>query len=254
MALKDRLKSSEIFYNNISGFYDGMINFSSSLLKRKDLLNKFTAGKIKTAADLGCGTGLDSISLAMNGIAVNGFDISAEMIRQAKLNAKKAGLKNISFHKSSVEKIPSAYHNKFDLAVSLGNTLANLNEKKLCDAVLKINKLLDKEGILIIQVLNYAKLLKDNERIVNINSANDELFVRFYDFFPGYINFNILKADNKDYSKRELFTTIVYPHGTRIFSELLKINNFRNIKFYGSLDFIPYQKYQSKDLIITAEK
>jgi ubiquinone/menaquinone biosynthesis C-methylase UbiE len=254
MALKDRLKSSEIFYNNISGFYDGMINFSSALLKRKDLLNRFSSGKIRTAADIGCGTGLDSISLAMNGISVTGFDLSSEMINQAKVNAKNAGVENINFHKSSIEKIPASYHNKFDLAVSLGNTLANINEKKLHDAVAKINKLLNKNGVIVIQVLNYAKLIKENDRIVNINSADNELFIRFYDFLPGYINFNILKINNRDYLKRDLYTTTVYPHGTAIFSALLKKNNFRNIKFYGSLDFSPYKRYHSKDLIITAEK
>lgn len=249
---KDKLKSNEDFYNSISVFYDGMVNFSSALLRRKNLLKNLITDKLSTAADLGCGTGMDSISLAMNGINVTGFDSSEEMINKAKENSSNAGY-NINFQKFSLDRIPSAFYSKFDLVVSLGNTLANLNEKKLNIAIVKISRLLKQDGKLVIQILNYKKIVKDKVRIVNVNSEGDDLYIRFYDFLPDRINFNILKIHKIDNSKRELYTTVVYPHSKELFLKVLKENNFKHIKFYGGLDLKPYKKNGSSDLVIIAE-
>lgn len=253
MVSKNKLKSSENFYNNISTFYDEMVSFSSALQRRKDLIKKFITANTHSAADLGCGTGMDSIALAMKGINVTGFDISAEMISKAIENAKTAGL-DISFQKSGIEKIPGKYFNKYDLAVSLGNSLANIDEKSLNTGISKIYKLLKDKGVVVIQILNYSKIINSGERIVNINSNQDSIFIRFYDFLPLHINFNILKINKLDYSQREFHTTLIYPHDRKVFSNLLKKNKFKKIKFYGNLDLKPYDRNTSNDLVVVAEK
>lgn len=253
MVLKNRQKSSTDFYNDISAFYDEMVGFSSALQRRKDLLKKFITDKTSSAADLGCGTGIDSIALSMNGLRVTGFDISEEMIKKAKSNAKKSRVK-IPFIKSGIDKIPVMFYNKFDLVVSLGNSLANLDEKMLIAGVPKMHKLLKQEGLLVVQILNYTRILKDKERIVNINEGGDSIIIRFYDFLPTKLNFNILKINKNDYSKRELNTTSIYPYDKKTFLSLLKKNGFRKIKFYGSLDLKPFDKFTSNDLVIIAEK
>lgn len=253
MVSKGRLKSSENFYNDISTFYDEMVGFLSALPRRKELIKKFVTEKTIFAADLGCGTGMDSIALAMNGVTVTGFDVSAEMIEKANKNAKSSSL-DISFIKSSIDKIPEKYYNKFDLSVSLGNSLANLNEKMLDMGISKIYKLLKDKGVLVIQVLNYARIIKSGERIVNINSNEDSIYIRFYDFLPTHINFNILKMNKLDYSQRELSTTAIYPHDKKVFLVLLKKNGFRKMKLYGNLDLKQFEKYTSNDLVIIAQK
>ena len=69
---------NEKFYNEVSPFYDSMISMEKSLIRRKTFYESvFTNKHIKVVADLGCGSGLDSLALASMGLKVSGFDSSA---------------------------------------------------------------------------------------------------------------------------------------------------------------------------------
>jgi len=231
-----------------------MINFESALERRKDVLKKFLNDEMRFAADFGCGSGLDSISLSKLGLKVTAFDLSKEMIEKAKQNSKKTNTE-IEFHQSSLDKIASSkFKNKFDFAVSLGNTLANLDLKKLETAFQKISSMMKSNGKLLVQILNYSAVLKNDERIINIGKSGDEYFVRFYDFYSEHLNFNIIKFNKDKTSEREFFTTKLFPHDKNIFEKILKANGFGKIQFFGSLNSEKFNKNESKDLIIFAVK
>jgi len=119
--MKNNISKSSYFYDDISCFYDEMISFENTLKSRHIAIKNLITPAMKYAADLGCGSGLDSISLALAGLDVTAFDISAGMIEIAKRNSLSRGLK-INYVMSSIDKISIEYHNKFDIAVSLGNT------------------------------------------------------------------------------------------------------------------------------------
>ena len=93
------------FFNLIASDYDEMVSFAQSVKKKKEAFTSIIKSSMKTAADLGCGTGADSIALASLGLKVTGFDPSSEMIRVANENAKKEKL-DIAFHISSIHEIP----------------------------------------------------------------------------------------------------------------------------------------------------
>jgi len=251
--MKNVISVPSAFYDNISGFYDEMISFDSSLKSRYELLKNFIKPRMKTAADLGCGTGLDSISLALAGLEVTAFDISEGMIKEAAKNAVKKGV-NIKFVNTEIDKIPAEYHKNFDLAVSLGNTLANLNPKTTKAALNNSRKILKKNGMLIIQLLNYELIRKINKRIVKISSVNDKTIIRFYDIFKDKFYFNILKFSNSNPSEYELNTSAIYPYNKKSINEMLKCAGLSNIKFYGSLKLDKFEKSLSGDLVITAFK
>jgi ubiquinone/menaquinone biosynthesis C-methylase UbiE len=251
--MKNAISGSSAFYDNISGFYDEMISFDNSLLYRSGLMKNFIHSGMKTAADLGCGTGLDSVSLALAGLDVTAFDISQGMIEEAKKNSSGRGL-NINFINSGIDKIPKEFYDKFDLAVSLGNTLANLNPKTLKKALVKTRKILLKNGMLVIHLLNYEMIKKTNKRIVKISNGNDNTIIRFYDIFKNKFNFNILKFRNSNSSEYEFNSSAIYPYNKKSINEILKQAGFRNIKFYGSLKLDKFEKDSSGDLVITAFK
>lgn len=240
-----------VFYDNISVFYDEMVNFDTSLTIRGGLLKDFILPGMKTAADLGCGTGLDSVSLAMAGLNVTAFDISSGMIQLAEKNSIKRGL-NIKFINSGIDKISKEFYNKFDIAVSLGNTLANLRPKTLKNALIKISKILHKKGMLVIQLLNYEKIRKTNKRIVRISNGKDKTIIRFYDIFKDKFNFNILKFNSSNPAEYEFNTSVIYPYKKKSMSEILMDSGFTDIKFFGSLKLDKFEKNSSGDLVITA--
>jgi glycine/sarcosine N-methyltransferase len=241
------------FFDNVSDFFDNMTNAPAVISKRKVLLRKLLPSGAKTAVDLGCGTGADSISLGLNGMDVTGFDISGKMIKKAKMNSKKYNLK-LNFFNYPVDNIPLRFNNSFDTAVSLGNSLALIDDKKIGKSIKKIFNILKPGGIFILQILNYSAIEKTGSRIVNITRNPLNTYVRFYDLFKMPLNFNILRFDNSNPDDFELHTTEVYPYDKKFLTSVLKKNGFEKILSYSSLNRDNFYNLKSKDLIIIAYK
>ena len=240
------------FYNDLSSDYDSMLNIDKVINNRTSSLKKFIKREYKNAIDIGCGTGADSIALAMNGLNVNGYDTSEKMIKKAKLNAKGKNLK-IRFSNSPVQDIKSTYNSKIDIVVSLGNAVANINTVTLNSIIRKVHKLLKTNGIFIIQILNYELIRKSNKRIVNITKSKDSLFIRFYDFAKNKLIFNVLRINNssQDFS---LISTELFEHKRNNLKAILKQAGFSGIRFYSDLNESLFNSKESKDLIIIAKK
>ena len=247
------MKSNNTFYNSASAYYDKMIDFDSALQKRKILLSNFIYEKIKSVADVGCGTGVDSISLSQLGLNVTSFDPSAEMINTARTNSEKHNSK-IDFFNFSADEIPKTFYNKFDLVVSLGNTLANIPSGKIEKSVAKLFKLLKNDGRVLIQILNYQKILKEKERIVNITKQDDEYFIRFYDFGKKDLTFNILKFNSDQTSRKELISTKIFPYKAKELKKVFIETGFKKIELFGGLDKKPFDVKASSDLVLIAQK
>jgi ubiquinone/menaquinone biosynthesis C-methylase UbiE len=74
------------FYDELASDYDEMISFEKSVEKKKNLFKNFLSSEMKSAADIGCGSGVDSIALSLSGLKVTAFDPSSEMLKIAKSN------------------------------------------------------------------------------------------------------------------------------------------------------------------------
>ena len=244
--------SNEKFFDVVSETYDNMISFKDSVEKKNLLLKEFINDKTKSAADLGCGTGIDSISLSNLGLKVTAFDISEGMINKAKQNAERENVQ-INFINKSITEISEEHFNKYDFVVSLGNSFANLDSQQLSNSIKIIRRMLTPTGKCLIQILNYIPILENQERIINITRDDNFHFVRFYDFEEGFLRFNILKyfiQDPKDY---KLISTKIYPHVIFDFEKLFAEAGFKSINYFGGLNKSRFEKETSKDLVIFAE-
>lgn len=230
-----------------------MIDFDSALQKRSILLSNFIDDKIKSVADVGCGTGVDSISLTRLGLKVTAFDSSDEMINTAKENSKRLNAQ-IDFYNYPASQITKEFYHKFDLVVSLGNTIANIPPKQLVKSFNKFYKMLKREGKVLIQTLNYEKILQNKERIVNITKRESEYFIRFYDLGKQDLIFNILKFNADQTSEKELISTIIFPYNAKDLKQILRQTGFKKIKMYGVLDKSPFKTKTSNDLVLQATK
>lgn len=241
------------FYNTLSADYDSMINFDASLLKRKDALKIFILPEDETAADLGCGSGLDSIALTQLGLKVTGFDISEDMLKAAISNTTryKAGAEFLPF---PMNRVPKLYNNKFSFAVSLGNSIANIEKKKLIPSLARMYSLLKPGGHILIQILNYDRILAAKERIVGITQKENCTFIRFYDFEKEKTFFNILKIENAEKTKHTLITTEIFPYKSNALIKLFKDAGFKKIQKYGGLNKSDYIAGKSPDLVVSAFK
>lgn len=105
-----------------------------------DFLSTAAPGR---ALDLGCGTGTNAITLAINGWQVTGIDFAAQAIRNARRKAVKANL-HIDFRLGDVTDLEDITV-FFDLALDIG-CLHALNEERLTDYAQGLQRLVRPGG------------------------------------------------------------------------------------------------------------
>lgn len=244
-----KMKSAK-FYNEIAGFYDKMIDFEKNLELRINAYERIfpVPGK---CADIGCGVGLDSIALAKNGHDVQAFDISAEMVSEAKLNAAKYGVT----YKAQVASFATiGKKEKYNYVVSVGNTIAHLSPVELEKGLKKIYSILLPGGKLFLHILNYSLILRESKRINNIAVRDSQVIIRFYDLDKEKIGFNILTFDTGRPREFKLVQTVHYPHTASEIGQLLKKAGFGEIKLSSDFAGRAFSVRNSKDLFIEAYK
>lgn len=246
------LLPSDTFYNSISDFYEKMIDFEKNLELRKDAYQRIFSEK-GVSADIGCGIGLDSIALALNGHDVTAFDVSPKMIEEAKKNAAKYKV-DIEAQTHSFASLPKRYNRRFNYVVSVGNTIAHLDNKQLERAIKKIYSLLLPGGKVFLHILNYGLIKKENKRINNIANRDGKIIIRFYDFRKNNLDFNILSFQQNSPKEFKLVTTKHYPHTKNEIEFYLKSAGFGKIKFMKNFTGEKFNSRNSKDMFIEAVK
>jgi len=242
------------FYNAFAEQYNSMIDFENALPRRINLISGFVEKHYDTAADLGCGSGIDSISISNIGLRVVAYDPSSEMLNLAREKAIETNTGNIKFSEFPISEIPEEYYNKFDFITSLGNTISNISNEDISSSINNIFRLLKGNGRVIIQIVNYNRLIAKEERILNIASKGDKTYIRFYDYFEDHINFNILSFTTELPENRSLITTKVYHHKSELLKKLFKAAGFTSINIYGDLNKSQFDVVTSKDIVVVAEK
>ncbi len=245
--------TTDEFFNQAAGFYDEMIQFGTALERRREQLANILPSDKKKVADLGCGSGLDAVAAALAGHSVTCFDLSQNMLEQAKRNGEENGV-TLKTVQSDMKHINASFHNSFDFIISTGNTLA-LMERESAGAVLrKIYALLTHGGTAVVQLLNFDKILKTKERILAITKHGDRHYIRFYDFHTGHIDFNILRFNGTTPSERELITTKLYPHTHDDLIKRVEAAGFNSVRVFGGLQMQEYQPHQSNDMCLVLKK
>ncbi|MFH1892834.1 MAG: class I SAM-dependent methyltransferase [Candidatus Zixiibacteriota bacterium] len=244
------------FYENLADRYDLMTRFDQRIVKDGNVLRAWVEKYgIKSAIDVACGTGLHSILLAKMGVQTVGTDISKPMLDRARENAVRQDVV-VDFRQVSMEHLGESVDQRFDALFCLGNSLPHiLNESDLDKVAKSFSDCLVSGGIAVIQLLNYHRVLENKKRLVGIHKVGTTEFVRYYDFFPEYLRFNILMIDSQNGTQlREIESTTLYPYTKAELEPHLLGSGFRSIEYYGDMKFTPYDPESSTDLVISARK
>lgn len=247
---------TKAFYDTLSVEYDSMTSFEQRLLKGRSLFQSLVEKyKINTALDAGAGTGVHSILLAQSGVAVTAVDVSQKMLRLLSLHASEQNLK-IKTIKANFLDLPTKVHQKFDAIFCMGNTLVHAKTKReLSNILSNVHKLLKPNGTLFIQILNYDRIISRKEIIQNIKEFDGKIFIRFYGFADGYIDFNVLTIEHRGgVLQHKLQTTQLRPIMQKEIVGLLREVGFIKVEYLGNLIGDKYIKSKSKDLFIIARK
>jgi 2-polyprenyl-3-methyl-5-hydroxy-6-metoxy-1,4-benzoquinol methylase len=244
------------FYDDLAADYDGMTGFEQRFPHERPffriLIERYN---LKNALDAGCGTGFHSLLLVQLGLQVTATDISEEMLIQTRNHSKEYGF-HIKTINSTFPKLRKALHKKFDSVFCLGNTFAHLlTEKEFLDSLKSFYEVMNPEGLLFLQILNYNRILAQHERIQSIKEANGKMFIRFYDYEDKLIRFNILTIEKSmDGIIHSLRSVKLRPWKAPQVVRLLRNVGFTDVKIFGSIAMEKYDAKTSKDVVLLARR
>jgi len=243
------------FYEELSRYYDIIFPLTEDklnfLVKDIDLDSRIL--------DVACGTGILSIALSERGYMIDGIDLDSNMIEIAEKKARDNGAK-VEFKTGNMLDINEIFHDRmFGLIFCIGNSLVHLdNEKEVESFLRKSYDMLKVGGRVIIQIVNYDRILKykiDHLPIISKSSAGVE-------FIRKYVH---SKEENKIYFNTELIVEKqgeknIYTNSVPLIpmesTQIVDIFNkagFIDIKLYGGFNEEEYNE-QSYATVISAVK
>lgn len=244
------------FYDKLAADYDAMTGFTKRLGQEestfRSLVQRFS---IRKAVDAGCGTGFHSVLLAKLGVEVIGVDVSGEMLARASGHAREMNVA-ATFLESTFQEIGKRIANPVDAVFCLGNSLAHLlSTSELLDSLRGFAAVLRTGGTLFVQVLNYDRIMSHRKRVQSVKEEGNTLFVRFYDFEPDGVRFNILKLQRSGTGfQHEMNSVRLRPVLRGELSQLLSMAGFKDVKTYANAKLEAFDKDQSTDLFVVAVK
>jgi len=251
---------SSQFYDIFASKYDVMLSDERYQRSIPFFKRIFDENKVKTILDCACGTGKQAIVFSQLGFDVEGCDLSSEMVQHAKINAIASGVK-VNFVQADFKRLTDVFNRKFDCVVCVGNSLTHeLEEQGVASALESMYSVLRGEGVVIVQIRNIPKLIRDKTRIFPVHQhkePNGDLKLFFYvlDFYPSKVTFNIVSYIESDGRPKFEVTSVDYnPISEGKLASLMAEAGFRNLKTYGTFEFAKFHDFESTNIIIVGNK
>jgi hypothetical protein len=143
----------------------------------------------------------------------------------------------------------------------VGNSLTHeLEDQGVASALENLYNVLNDEGVVIVQIRNIPKLVKDKTRIFPVHhhkeSTGDlKLFFYVLDFFPNKVTFNVVSyVENDGLPKFDVNSVDYNSLSENKLVSLMAKAGFRNLRTYGSFEFTPFEEQKSADIIIVGKR
>ena len=168
------------FYQEIAAYYHHIFKINSN---QSDFIKSKIPEIEGEILDIGCGIGTLSLELSNYYNCVLGIDMDAEMIRAASKKTENIS-KNIDFKQiSMLEMVPFIDKNSVEGIICFGNTLVHLNSlDEIADFLQQSKTVLNSNGKLLLQIVNYDKILGKNIKQLPIIENDEIIFERKYEY------------------------------------------------------------------------
>ena len=215
--------------------YDHFVDYYNSIFPFDEKLKTTLKPFIKPAGlavDLGCGTGRLAHLLYELGMQAVGVDLDLAMIEKAKKDYP-----TLPFYNANMVDYLEVKE-EYDLMLCFGNTLVHLNPEQIKNFFKRIKQRLAPSGYLIIQMLNYDKILKNKPEQLKTLHFDQGKFIRQYTYFENTITFQTKLLIGDHLSEGQ---TTLYPY-TRSKLKSIFSHADLNFAFVANLD-------EEKDMI-----
>ncbi|MBR8534244.1 class I SAM-dependent methyltransferase [Carboxylicivirga sediminis] len=179
-----------VFYSELVEAYDAVFPLNP---KQLEFVQKACDGSLasKSVLDMGCGTGSLSIAMARQSAKVRAFDFDAEMVGKAE--EKRPQALDLQFQQGDMRLVDTYFIPMlFDAVLCFGNTLVHLDTANEVELTIgKAAGRLKAGGKLMLQIVNYDRVLNEQVTSLPTISTSDYSFVRHYKHLPdGKIDFS----------------------------------------------------------------
>ena len=253
------------FYDEIAEQYDQVTGAAGRRERAEGFVRELAARQqtrgqpIRAALDVACGNGLYAILLAQMGARAVGADISLAMLDQARRSAQAQGA-HVEWVLAAMQDLawalPPGERGPFDAVLCMGNSIPHLmSDAELDLAIGGFLERLNEGGIVVLQLLNYARVPARQERIVGITRHGDKEYVRFYDFLPGHLRFNILEIDWSGPSpSHRLHSTELRPYTAADLRQALTRHGCGSGELFGNLEFTPFDEDRDETVMLVGRR
>ncbi|MGL1891463.1 MAG: class I SAM-dependent methyltransferase [Spirochaetaceae bacterium] len=223
-----------MFYKSISDVYDFIFPQNKKQLIFIDGIKNIS--KDEVILDVGCATGNLSELLGERADNVTGIDLDSSLLSKAN---DKHNNSHVKYKLIDMLKIDNHFLKcSFDRVVCFGNTLVHLNNRNDVKVYLqKVFKLLKSDGLLIVQIINYNRVIKGNITSLPTIDNKKISFIRNYEYHNNgdYVDFNtkLTIKTNNQVIENSIPLLALTDFELR---EYLKLVGFKNITFYGDLN------------------
>ncbi len=246
-------------YDSLAADYDRFVNWKGRLSHELPFFESLFEGqRVRRVLDAACGTGHHTIALAKRGYEATGTDLSAAMIALAQENAA-AESAVATFTVAGLGDL-SPLGRTFDAAICLGNSLPHLLSKEAVSAALAdLAAVLRPGGFLVIQNRNFDRVWAEQQRFMDPqwfrDASGEWIFVRFYDFHPETVTFNMLRLRRVGEGWSQVVeSTELRPIFHQDLAKALAEAGFDPVDFYGSYDGSAFDPEGSGDQIAVARR
>lgn len=221
------------FYQSIADLYEQIFPFNP--IQVDFVINNLQLSDRLSILDVGCGTGSLSIELGKYFKEVLAIDLDEAMIEKAL--EKDHG--NVGFIKMSMLDIQKQFgQNVFDIVVCFGNTLVHLDgSDEILDFFKQAIKVLKSNGKLLLQTINYDRIIEQGVKGLPTIENDKIKFVRNYHIHPNQktIDFETILTV-KDTGQQIENTIQLYPLRNVELINLLLQAGFKDIFFYKNFN------------------
>jgi len=221
------------FYKSIAEHYDQIFPFNKAQLNF--VLQSLKNPKGLSVLDIGCGTGNLSFELSKHFKKVIAIDLDEAMLEKA----RQKSTDRIQFLSKDMLIIEKEFgQNTFDAVICFGNTLVHLDgPESILDFFIQSRKILKNNGKLLLQTINYDRIIEQEIKGLPTIENDKIMFVRNYRLHTDQktINFETILTV-KDSGQQIINAIRLYPLRNVELINLLMQAGFKDIFFYKNFN------------------
>lgn len=182
------MKVKEHYDSHLGNFYSWMVGeFQLKQAAQQDFFQRINVQPFKSgvALDLGCGHGLQSISLARLGFTVHAVDFTDRLLDELRLQKEDLP---VSIHNSEIVNFLSQFDGRADAIVCMGDTITHLENTDAVESLIaKSFSALEDGGWFVLSFRDLTLELMDQQRFLPVKHDKSRIHTCFLEYFPDHV-------------------------------------------------------------------